>query len=293
VTDPAGPHPAGAGPAGPSPAGTGPLAGRNALVTGASRGIGRAIAEAFAAAGADVMISSRKAGALKQVADEAAERGLPGRILWQAAHAGRPAEAQACVAGTVRQLGSVDILVSNAATNPYFGDLAGLDTARAEKTFQVNQLGVLTWAQQAWQASMREHGGVIINIASIGGFMVEPMIGFYNVTKAAVIQLTRQLAYEMAPGVRVNAIAPGLVKTDMARGLWEGREPEQSRRIPLRRLGETADIASAAVFLASDAASWITGHTLVVDGGAMIAPSVPAGDQPDPYGPDQHGPGTL
>jgi len=152
---------------------------------------------------------------------------------------------------------------------------------------------VLTWAQQAWQASMREHGGVIINIASIGGFMVEPMIGFYNVTKAAVIQLTRQLAYEMAPGVRVNAIAPGLVKTDMARGLWEGREPEQSRRIPLRRLGETADIASAAVFLASDAASWITGHTLVVDGGAMIAPSVPAGDQPDPYGPDQHGPGTL
>jgi NAD(P)-dependent dehydrogenase (short-subunit alcohol dehydrogenase family) len=105
------------------------------------------------------------------------------------------------------------------------------------------------------------------------------MIGFYNVTKAAVIQLTRQLAYEMAPGVRVNAIAPGLVKTDMARGLWEGREPEQARRIPLRRLGETADIASAAVFLASDAASWITGHTLVVDGGAMVAPSVAGEDQ--------------
>jgi NAD(P)-dependent dehydrogenase (short-subunit alcohol dehydrogenase family) len=255
------------------------LAGRNALVTGASRGIGRAIAEAFAAAGAQVMISSRKAAALEQVAKEAAGRGLPGQIIWQAAHAGRPADAQACVAETVRRLGSVDILVANAATNPYFGELAGLDVARAEKTFQVNQLGVLTWAQQAWQASMREHGGVIINVASIGGFMVEPMIGFYNVTKAAVIQLTRQLAYEMAPGVRVNAIAPGLVKTDMARSLWEGREPEQARRIPLRRLGETADIASAAVFLASDAASWITGHTLVVDGGAMVAPSVAVEDQ--------------
>jgi NAD(P)-dependent dehydrogenase (short-subunit alcohol dehydrogenase family) len=261
------------------PSGGGPLAGRNALVTGASRGIGRAIAEAFAAAGAQVMISSRKAAALEQVAREAGDRGLPGRIIWQAAHAGKPAEAQACVAETVRRLGSVDILVANAATNPYFGDLAGLDVARAEKTFQVNQLGVLTWAQQAWQASMRQHGGVIINVASIGGFMVEPMIGFYNVTKAAVIQLTRQLAYEMAPGVRVNAIAPGLVKTDMARGLWEGREPEQARRIPLRRLGETADIASAAVFLASDAASWITGHTLVVDGGAMVAPSVAGEDQ--------------
>ncbi len=261
------------------PAGGGPLAGRNALVTGASRGIGRAIAEAFAAAGAQVMISSRKAGALEQVASEAAGRGLPGKIIWQAAHAGRPADAQACVAETVRRLGSVDILVSNAATNPYFGELAGLDVARAEKTFQVNQLGVLTWAQQAWHASMRERGGVIINVASVGGFMVEPMIGFYNVTKAAVIQLTRQLAYEMAPGVRVNAIAPGLVKTDMARGLWEGREPEQARRIPLRRLGETADIASAALFLASDAASWITGHTLVVDGGAMVAPSVAGEDQ--------------
>ena len=117
------------------------------------------------------------------------------------------------------------------------------------------------------------------HVTSLGAVMLEPMLGFYNVTKAAVIQLTRQLAYEMAPGVRVNAIAPGLVKTDMARGLWEGREAEQARRIPLRRLGETADIASAALFLASDAASWITGHTLVVDGGAMVAPSVPGEDQ--------------
>lgn len=251
------------------------LAGRNALVTGASRGIGRAIAEAFAAAGAQVMISSRKADALRRVAQEAAGQGLPGRIEWRAAHAGKPEDAADCVAETVRRLGSVDILVNNAATNPYFGDLADIDLPRAQKTVQVNQLGVLTWAQQAWHASMREHGGVIINISSVGGMMAEPGIGFYNVTKAAVIQLTRQLAYEMAPGVRVNAIAPGLIKTDMARGLWEGRETEQARRIPLRRLGETADIASAAVFLASDAASWITGHTLVVDGGAMIAPSVP------------------
>jgi NAD(P)-dependent dehydrogenase (short-subunit alcohol dehydrogenase family) len=254
------------------------LAGRNALVTGASRGIGRAIAEAFAAAGAQVMISSRKADLLRQVAEEVNGRGLPGRIEWQAAHAGKPEDAQACVAETVRRLGSVDILVNNAATNPYFGDLAGLDLPRAQKTIEVNQLGALTWAQQAWHASMREDGGVIINITSVGGMLAEPGIGFYNVTKAALIHLTRQLAYEMAPGVRVNAIAPGLIKTDMARELWEGRETEQSRRIPLRRLGETADIASAAVFLASDAASWITGHTLVVDGGAIVAPSVPPRD---------------
>ena len=257
-----------------------PLAGRTALVTGGSRGIGRAIAEAFAASGAQVMISSRKPDALERVAAEAAARGLPGRICWHAAHAGRPEEAQACVADAVARLGRVDILVANAATNPYYGKLADLDTARAGKTFQVNQLGVLTWAQQAWHASMREHGGAIINIASIGAFMVEPMIGFYNVTKAAVVQLTRQLAAEMAPGVRVNAIAPGLIKTDMARELWEGREQEQGRRIPLGRLGETADIASAAVFLASDAASWITGHTLVVDGGAMLGATITGGAPP-------------
>ena len=254
------------------------LAGRNALVTGASKGIGRAIAEAFAAEGANVMISSRKADALRRVTEEASQRGWPGRIEWYAAHAGKPEDALGCVAETVRRLGSVDILVNNAATNPYYGDLEGLDLPRAQKTIEVNQLGTLTWAQQAWHASMREHGGAIINITSVGGMLAEPGIGFYNVTKAAVIHLTRQLAYEMAPGVRVNAIAPGLIKTDMARELWEGRETQQARRIPLRRLGETSDIASAAVFLASDAASWITGHTLVVDGGAIIAPSVPPRD---------------
>jgi NAD(P)-dependent dehydrogenase (short-subunit alcohol dehydrogenase family) len=256
------------------------LAGRNALVTGASKGIGRAIAEAFAAAGAQVMISSRKADALRRVAEEAKHLGLPGRIEWQAAHAGKLEDAQACVAETVHRFGSVDILVNNAATNPYYGDLANLDLPRAEKTVQVNQLGALIWAQQAWQASMREHGGAIINITSVGGMMAEPGIGFYNVTKAALIHLTRQLAYEMAPRVRVNAIAPGLIKTDMARELWEGREAEQARRIPLRRIGETSDIASAAVFLASDSASWITGQTLAVDGGATVAPSVPPNDQP-------------
>jgi NAD(P)-dependent dehydrogenase (short-subunit alcohol dehydrogenase family) len=199
-------------------------------------------------------------------------------VIARSAHTGRPDVIGELFAWIDREVGPLDIAVNNAATNPYFGDLAGLDLPRAQKTIEVNQLGALTWAQQAWHASMREHGGVIINITSVGGMLAEPGIGFYNVTKAALIHLTRQLAYEMAPGVRVNAIAPGLIKTDMARELWEGRETEQSRRIPLRRLGETADIASAAVFLASDAASWITGHTLVVDGGAIVAPSVPPRD---------------
>jgi NAD(P)-dependent dehydrogenase (short-subunit alcohol dehydrogenase family) len=139
-----------------------------------------------------------------------------------------------------------------------------------DKTVQVNQRGVLVWTQEAWRASMAERGGVVINIASTGGMGTEGSIGYYNVTKAAVIHLTRQLAHELAPGVRVNAIAPGLVKTDMARVLWEEHEATIAKLTPLGRLGEPDDIAGAAVFLASDAASWMTGHTIVVDGGALV-----------------------
>ncbi len=129
------------------------------------------------------------------------------------------------------------------------------------------------WTQSAWRASMSERGGVILNIASVGGLSVETHIAVYNGTKAALMHLTRSLAAEMAPGVRVNALAPGLVKTDMARVLWEPNEEAIARHTPMRRLGEPVDIANAAVFLCSDAASWITGATLVVDGGALLGSS--------------------
>jgi NAD(P)-dependent dehydrogenase (short-subunit alcohol dehydrogenase family) len=236
-----------------------------ALVTGASKGIGRAIASAFAASGAKVMISSRKQDALDQAATT-----MAGEVATFAAHAGDPEQAVACIDATVERFGAVDILVNNAATNPYFGPTIDIDVSRFDKTVEVNWRGPLVWTQCAWRASMQQRGGVVLNIASIGGLSVEPTIGIYNGTKAALIHLTRTLAAELAPGVRVNAIAPGLVKTDMARALWEPNEEAIARHMPLKRLGEPADIANAAVFLASDAASWITGTTTVIDGGALL-----------------------
>jgi NAD(P)-dependent dehydrogenase (short-subunit alcohol dehydrogenase family) len=251
------------------------LDGKTALVTGASRGIGQAIAAAFASSGASVMISSRKADALSEAAAaiDAAKGDRSGEVDWRVANAGDPEQAEACVAATVERFGSVDILVNNAATNPYYGPIIELDTARADKTLRVNQSGYLEWVQAAWRAGMSEQGGVVLNLASIGGLAVEGGIGWYNVSKAAVIHLTRQLAGELGPKVRVNALAPGLVKTEFARALWEPGEEAIARRLPLRRLGVAEDIANAALFLCSDAASWITGHTLVIDGGALCMAS--------------------
>jgi NAD(P)-dependent dehydrogenase (short-subunit alcohol dehydrogenase family) len=241
------------------------LDGRVALITGGSRGIGLAIAQAMSASGASVMVSSRKAEAL-----EAAVASLPGEGAWFAANAGEPDEAEACVAATMERFGRIDVLVNNAATNPYMGRTIDIDRPRLDKTISVNWAGPLMWSQLGWRAWMHEHGGSIINIASIGGLSVETSIGAYNATKAALLHLTRTLAAELAPSVRVNAIAPGLVKTDMARALWEPDEDAIARVMPLARLGEPSDIANAAVFLASEQASWITGTTTVVDGGALL-----------------------
>jgi NAD(P)-dependent dehydrogenase (short-subunit alcohol dehydrogenase family) len=245
------------------------LEGKVALVTGASRGIGKAIAGAFAGSGASVMLSSRKQDALEATAEE-----IGGDTAVFAANAGEPDQIVACVAATVERFGRVDILVNNAATNPYMGRAIDIDLPRFDKTWQVNYRGPVVWAQEAWRASMADHGGNILNIASVGGLSVETSIGHYNVTKAALIHLTRTLAVDLAPGVRVNAIAPGLVKTAFARALWEPAEETIARRMPLRRLGEPDDIAGAALFLVSDLASWITGQTLVVDGGALLGPSL-------------------
>ncbi|WP_395104587.1 SDR family oxidoreductase [Actinomadura sp. SCN-SB] len=250
------------------------LEGKTALITGASRGIGKAIAFALAAEGANVVLSSRKQEGLDAVAKEI-EAAHPGvGVLAKAAHVGDADAAAACVEAAVDTFGAVDVLVNNAGTSPHFGPMVDITPAAAEKTVQVNQFAVVLWTQLAWKRSMRERGGSIINIASIGGMITEHGIGYYNTTKAAVIHLTRQFAMELAPRVRVNCIAPGLVKTALARALWENNEEQIGKHMPLGRLGEPEDIAGAAVFLAGETASWMTGQTLVVDGGATIRPSI-------------------
>jgi len=240
------------------------LDGKVALVTGASRGIGRAIAAAYADAGASVLLSSRKQDDL-----EAAASTMKGRVETFAANAGESDQAEACMQACVDRLGGIDILVNNAAVNPYMGPLTELDAGRAEKTHRVNQWGPIMWTGLAVKHGMGA-GGSVINMASTGGLGVTPGIAYYSGTKAALINLTRQLAAELAPNIRVNALAPGLVKTDFARALWERNEAAIAKTMPLERLGEPEDIANAALFLASDASSWITGHTMVIDGGAML-----------------------
>jgi NAD(P)-dependent dehydrogenase (short-subunit alcohol dehydrogenase family) len=249
---------------------SGEFGGRVAIVTGGSKGIGLATAQRLARGGASVMINSRREENLRAAVETMPELDL----AWFAGNAGDPTDIAKCVSACVNEFGRVDILVNNAATNPYYGDLAGLDVARASKTVTVNQIAPLLWTQQVCRASMSVHGGVIVNISSIGGMSAEPAIGWYNVTKAALLHLTRQLAYELAPAIRVNAVAPGLIRTDLARALWEEHGDAWAGKLPLRRLGTPEDIANAVAFLVSDAAAWITGHTLVVDGGALIMPPV-------------------
>jgi NAD(P)-dependent dehydrogenase (short-subunit alcohol dehydrogenase family) len=246
------------------------LDGKVALVTGGSRGIGLGIAKAFAAAGAKVMITSRKAEACEAAAKEIAAA-TGGTALWEAGHTGKPEDAERVIGATLSKLGGLDVLVNNAATNPYAGPTIDVDLPRWEKTLQVNLTAPLLWTQLAWRSAMKESGGSVINISSVGGLSTNAILGVYDVTKAALIHLTKQLAAELGPKVRVNAIAPGLVKTDFARALWEdGKGDQVAKAYPLERLGEPEDVAAAAVYLAADTARWMTGQTLVLDGGGLV-----------------------
>lgn len=244
------------------------LDGKAALITGGSRGIGKAIAKEYAASGAKVLITSRKAEACEEAAAE-----IGHGCIWEAGNAGNPEDAERVTDRCLRDLGGLDLLVNNAATNPYAGPTIDVDMPRWQKTFDVNVTAPLMWTQLAWRKYMQEHGGAIINISSVGGFLTNESIGVYDITKSALIHLTRQLAPELGPKVRINALCPGLIKTDFARFLWEGeRGAEVAQRYPMKRLGEVEDIANAATYLASDeAAGWITGQTLILDGGGIVA----------------------
>lgn len=243
-----------------------------AIVTGASRGIGEAIAAELLASGAKgVTITSRK----EPNVTAAAARLDSDRVMALAARADSEADAERAVTLTIERFGSVDILVNNAGTNPAAGHLADVDLGAVGKTWEVNQLGPLLWSRAAWRQSMAETGGSIVNIASVGGMRVGPIIGAYNISKAALIHMTYHLANEMAPGVRVNAVAPSVVRTRLAAALWEGIEEHTAKAHPLARIGEPDDIARAVLFLASDAASWITGVVLPVDGGVTGAAAAP------------------
>ena len=241
------------------------LNGRTAIITGGSRGIGLAIAQRLALAGANIVLTSRK----QESADEAAEQ-VGGNAIGVAAHAVDEEAARQCVDLTLDRFGSIDILVNNAGTNPAYGPLIDQDHARFAKTFEVNLWAPLLWTSLAAKAWMVEHGGAIVQTASIGGMHQSPNMGMYNATKAALIHVTKQLALELSPRVRVNAICPGVVRTKLAEALWKDNEQLVSQRTALGRIGETPDVAAAVAFLVSDEASWITGDTLVIDGGQVL-----------------------
>ncbi|MCF6524340.1 SDR family oxidoreductase [Streptomyces sp. JJ36] len=240
--------------------------GRVALVTGGSRGIGYGIAEALVARGDRVCITGRNEDSLK----EAVEQLGADRAMYVAGKAHDEEHQAAAVDRVMEAYGRVDHLVNNAGTNPVFGPLAELDLGVARKIYETNVVSALGFAQRTWAAWQRENGGTVVNIASIAGLSASPFVGAYGMSKAAMINLTQQLAQELAPAVRVNALAPAVVKTRFAAALYEGREAEAVARYPMQRLGAPEDVAGAAVFFSSGESRWITGQTLVVDGGLFL-----------------------
>lgn len=246
------------------------LSGKVAIVTGSTKGIGKAIAAAYADHGAKVVITSRDAGRCEATRAELAARG---EVVAIPANASRKTELETLVAGTRKAFGRVDIVVCNAAVNPYYGPSLAMPDAPFEKVMNANILANIWLVQMVAEEMKARRDGAIILMSSIGGAFGTEVIGAYAISKAAVRQVARNLAVELGPdNIRVNCIAPGLVKTDFARALWEDPNYVEPRlkRTPLRRLGEPEDIAGAAVFLASPAAAWMTGQTITVDGGATV-----------------------
>ncbi len=248
------------------------LADAVAIVTGASRGIGFAIAQRFVAEGARVCITGRDAGTLEQAAKDL---GGPEFAIGVAGK-GDDADHRAEVIDTVLgRFGPITTLVNNIGINPAYGPLGTLDLGAARKMVDVNVLGTLGWVQEALRGGLADGDrGSIVNISSVSGVRPAPGISFYGVTKAALIHLTEELAVELAPAIRVNAVAPAVIKTRFATALYEGREEEVAATYPLRRLGVPEDVSGAVSFLCSPDAAWITGQTLVIDGGVTLTGAV-------------------
>ena len=248
--------------------------GKVVLVTGGSRGIGLATALEFANSGAEgVAITSRKAENIEAAKAELVDAGVEeDRILDLAARADDEEAANQAVTATVERFGAVDILVNNAGTNPAPGMLTEVDMGALDKTWAVNMRAPLLWVRAAHEAWMEENGGSIVNVASIAGLRPSPIMGAYNISKAGLIHMTRQLAFELAPKIRVNAVAPAVVKTRLAGALLADEEAT-ARMHPLGRVGEPEDVARLIVFLGSDASSWMTGAIVPVDGGVVGASS--------------------
>jgi len=248
-------------------------AGRTALVTGASRGIGLAVAARVVAEGGSVVITARKPDGLQAALDQLAVG--EDRAIAVAGRADDPEHQAEAVQTAVSRFGGLDVLVNNTGINPAFGPLLELDEGAARKIMDVNVLAALAWTRQAVAAGLGQRpGAAIVNMASVAGLGPAPGIAYYGVSKSALIGLTVQLAAELAPRIRVNAIAPAVVKTKFAAALYESDEDKAAAAYPLRRLGEPEDIGAAAAYLASEDASWITGQTLVVDGGASLHASL-------------------
>jgi NAD(P)-dependent dehydrogenase (short-subunit alcohol dehydrogenase family) len=246
------------------------FAGRTALVTGGSRGIGLGIAAEFLERGAAVTITARKPDELAAAADKLAGLvdGGADRVLAVTANTGQADARAAAVDQTMNRFGSLDILINNTGINPIYGALMDADLDAVRKTFDTNVVAALGFVQLAYRAWMAEHGGSVVNIASVAALRSTGVIGIYGASKAALVRLTEELAWQLGPRIRVNAVAPAVVKTRFAGALMDA-DADLAQRYPMKRLGEPEDVAKLVAFLASDDASWITGDTVRVDGGTL------------------------
>ncbi|WP_069167140.1 SDR family oxidoreductase [Nocardia altamirensis] len=245
------------------------LLGKSALVSGASRGIGKAVAAELLRRGANVVITARKKDPLEQAAEELRALGHQGEVVALAGNSGHAEDRAEAVQRALTQFGSVDILINNTGINPVYGALMDADLDAVRKIFDVNVVAALGYIQEAYKAWMGAHGGAIVNVASVAGIRSSGVIAAYGASKAALIHLTNELAWQLGPKIRVNAVAPGVIKTKFADALYSDDEERAASVYPMKRLGTPEDVAQLIGFLVSDEAAWITGETVRVDGGLL------------------------